>query len=123
MGRLGTAVHVTAGFLDPGFAGQVTLEIVNLAPWAITLHEGMPIGQLAFFRMSSPVEAPYRGRYQEQDGPVESRYTLRGVPVTRIVVLELVATAAWLMVAICWLVSASSQAEQREAHVFWRRRR
>ena len=75
LGRLGMAVHITAGFIDPGFEGQITLEIANLAPWDIELYEGMPIAQIVF----EPVTPPQRdysktGRYQGQTGPTESRY-------------------------------------------------
>lgn len=73
LGRLGLMVHVTAGFVDAGFSGQVTLEIVNVAPWGITLHAGMTIAQMAFSRCT-PVGRPYQGRYQGQSGPQESRY-------------------------------------------------
>lgn len=84
LGRLGVTVHITAGYVDPGFDGYVTLEIKNEAPWAITLHEGMRIGQFAFYEMSSPADEPYgvTGRYtnQHQRGPVESRYTYQELP-------------------------------------------
>jgi dCTP deaminase len=79
LGRLGVAVHITAGFIDPGFKGQITLEIVNLAPWDVELYPGMPIAQIVF----EPVDAPDRdytqtGRYNGQRGPTESRYGLEG---------------------------------------------
>lgn len=75
LGRLGLAVHITAGFIDPGFEGQITLEIANLAPWDIVLHPGMAIAQIVF----EPVNPPQRdysqtGHYQGQRGPTESRY-------------------------------------------------
>jgi dCTP deaminase len=75
IGRLGVVVHITAGFIDPGFEGQITLEIVNLAPWAIKLYAGMPIAQIVFEPVNSP-ERDYSqtGRYQGQTGPTESRY-------------------------------------------------
>lgn len=78
LGRLGLLVHATAGFLDPGFQGHVTLEIWNAAPWAIVLYPGMTIAQIAFSTMLAPAEKPYGevGRYQGQHGPTESRYTL-----------------------------------------------
>lgn len=79
VGRLGLAIHVTAGFIDPGFIGQVTLEIVNHAPWEIMLRENMPIAQLCLFAMSSPVARSYGqagNHYQEQRGPTESRYRM-----------------------------------------------
>jgi dCTP deaminase len=78
MGRLGLAVHVTAGFIDPGFTGHVTLELVNHAPRPILLYAGMRIGQLCVFHLSSPAERPYGAgrlgsRYQHQQGPTASR--------------------------------------------------
>jgi dCTP deaminase len=77
LGRLGMTVHVTAGVIDPGFEGQITLEIANLAPWAIELHEGMPIAQLVFERVNRPqFDYSEKGRYQGQTGPTESRYRL-----------------------------------------------
>ncbi|MFJ4902897.1 dCTP deaminase [Streptomyces sp. NPDC088727] len=80
LGRLGLAVHVTAGFIDPGFCGQITLEIANLSPWSIRLRRQMPIAQLALTPMSAIPERPY-GRadnhYQRQYGPTESRYEFR----------------------------------------------
>lgn len=80
--RLGVAVHVTGGFIDPGFDGQVTVEIANLAPWAITLRAGMRIGQLAFHRLSSQPRRLYglRGNYAGQQGPTESRFKLDIMP-------------------------------------------
>ena len=77
LGRLGIAVHITAGFIDPGFEGQITLEIANLAPWEFVLYPGMPIAQIVF----EPVNPPERdysetGRYQGQRGPTESRYRM-----------------------------------------------
>lgn len=76
IGRLGLAVHITAGFIDPGFEGQITLEVANLAPWPIRVYPDMRIAQIAFSRMSAPAENPYgvKGHYQGQEGPVESRY-------------------------------------------------
>ncbi|THA72542.1 dCTP deaminase [Streptomyces sp. A0642] len=80
LGRLGLAVHVTAGFIDPGFAGQITLEIANLSPWPIRLRRQMPIAQLGLIPMASVPHRLY-GRagnhYQGQFGPTESRYELR----------------------------------------------
>ncbi|WP_213451629.1 dCTP deaminase [Rhizomonospora bruguierae] len=77
LGRLGLAVHVTAGFIDPGFDGHVTLEIVNHAPRAIVLRPGMRIGQLCVFELSGKAERPYGadgvGHYQGQRGPTPSR--------------------------------------------------
>lgn len=76
IGRMGTLIHVTAGFVDPGFEGQVTLELHNVASLPIKLYPGMPIGQLAFERLDSPAEEPYHGKYLGQRGPVASRYHL-----------------------------------------------
>lgn len=77
LGRIGLVVHSTAGFIDPGFQGQVTLEMSNMNTLPITLWPGMRIGQLCFFRMTSHAVMPYgteRGnRYQNQVGPVASR--------------------------------------------------
>ena len=78
IGRLGLAVHITAGFIDPGFEGQITLEIANLGPWPIILRQDMRIAQIAFSRMSSPSAKPYgqTGHYMSQEGPTESRFRL-----------------------------------------------
>lgn len=75
LGRLGVQVHITAGFIDPGFCGQITLEIHNVAPWSVRLHEGMPIAQIVFEPVNPP-EKDYSktGRYQGQTGPTQSRY-------------------------------------------------
>jgi dCTP deaminase len=78
LGRLGLLTHSTAGFVDPGFSGHVTLELSNVATLPIKLWPGMKIGQLCFFRTSSPVEnpygsGPYGNRYQGQRGPTASR--------------------------------------------------
>jgi dCTP deaminase len=78
LGRLGLVTHSTAGFIDPGFEGHITLELSNLATLPILLWPGMKIGQLAVSRMTSPAEFPYgsaeRGsRYQGQRGPTASR--------------------------------------------------
>ena len=77
LGRLGILVHVTAGFLDPGFAGTVTLEIANLLPRPVVLRSGMPIGQVAFERLGQRATAPYNGHYTDQVGkPIASRYVM-----------------------------------------------
>lgn len=78
LARLFLAVHVTGGFIDPGFEGQITLEVVNLSPWTIYLHPGMPICQIAFDRLDTTPSRGYAasGRYQSQSGPTESRYTI-----------------------------------------------
>ena len=78
LGRLGLLPHATAGFVDPGFTGHVTLELSNVATLPIMLWPGMKIGQLAFFRLSSPAEHPYGSatygsHYQGQRGPTASR--------------------------------------------------
>src|SRR5881409_301408 len=78
LGRLGLLTHSTAGFIDPGFSGHVTLELSNVANLPITLWPGMKIGQLCIFRLSSPAEHPYGSavygsRYQGQRGPTPSR--------------------------------------------------
>lgn len=78
LGRLGLLTHSTAGFIDPGFSGHVTLELANVATLPIKLYPGMKIGQLCFFRLSSAAEHPYGSqkygsRYQGQRGPTASR--------------------------------------------------
>jgi len=78
LGRLGLLTHSTAGFIDPGFRGHVTLELSNMATLPIKLWPGMKIGQLCFFMLSSPAEHPYGSteagsRYQGQRGPTPSR--------------------------------------------------
>ena len=78
LGRLGLLTHSTAGFIDPGFSGHVTLELSNVATLPIKLWPGMKIGQLCFFRLTSPAEnpygsGPYGNRYQGQRGPTASR--------------------------------------------------
>lgn len=78
LGRLGLLTHSTAGFIDPGFEGNVTLELSNTATLPIYLWPGMKIGQLCFFRLSSPAENPYGSskygsRYRGQRGPTASK--------------------------------------------------
>jgi dCTP deaminase len=78
LGRLGLLTHSTAGFIDPGFSGHVTLELSNVANLPITLWPGMKIGQLCVFKLSSPAEHPYGAavhgsRYQDQRGPTPSK--------------------------------------------------
>ncbi len=78
LGRLGLLTHATAGFVDPGFTGHVTLELSNVATLPIKLWPGMKIGQLCFFRLTSPAEHPYGSgqpgsHYQGQRGPTASR--------------------------------------------------
>ena len=82
LGRLGLLTHSTAGFIDPGFSGHVTLELSNTATMPILLYPGMKIGQLCFFDLSSPAEHPYGSEglgshYQGQRGPTPSRTHLR----------------------------------------------
>ena len=78
LGRLGLLTHSTAGFIDPGFSGHVTLELSNMATLPVKLWPGMKIGQLCFFQLSSPAERPYgsaeyKSRYNGQRGPTASR--------------------------------------------------
>jgi dCTP deaminase len=78
LGRLGLMTHSTAGFIDPGFEGSVTLELSNVATLPINLWPGMKIGQMAFFRLSSAAEhpygsGPYGSRYRGQRGPTASK--------------------------------------------------
>jgi dCTP deaminase len=78
LGRLGLLTHSTAGFIDPGFSGHITLELSNAATLPIKLFPGMKIGQLCLFRLSSPADHPYGSdkygsRYQGQRGPTASR--------------------------------------------------
>ncbi len=78
LGRLGLATHVTAGFIDPGFVGQLTLELSNVSTLPIVLWPGMKIGQVCFLALTSPVQHPYGtiglgSHYQGQDGPTPSR--------------------------------------------------
>ncbi|MCX6485846.1 MAG: dCTP deaminase [Rhodoluna sp.] len=78
LGRLGLMTHSTAGFVDPGFKGHVTLELANVSNLPIKLWPGMKVGQLCFFQLSSPSETPYgsekyNNRYQGQRGPTASR--------------------------------------------------
>jgi dCTP deaminase len=79
LGRLGLLIHSTAGFIDPGWDGHVTLELSNVANLPITIYVGMKIGQLSFVQLSEPAERPYGAealgsKYQGQSGPTPSRY-------------------------------------------------
>lgn len=79
LGRLGLLIHSTAGYIDPGWEGNLTLELSNVSPLPIKLFAGMKIGQISFIRMTSEVENPYgsgnlKSKYQGQTKPVESRY-------------------------------------------------
>src|SRR3954454_10647137 len=82
LGRLGLVTHSTAGFIDPGFSGHVTLELSNVATLPIKLYPGMKIGQICVLPLTSPAEHPYGSsiygsRYQDQRGPTPSRSHLR----------------------------------------------
>jgi len=79
LGRLGLLIHSTAGYVDPGWKGNLTLELSNVANLPIALYFGMKIGQISFFRMSSPVERPYGSKelgskYQGQSEPTASAF-------------------------------------------------
>ena len=79
LGRLGLLIHSTAGFVDPGWNGQLTLELSNVASLPITLYPHMKIGQMSFMEMTSPADNPYGSsvvgsKYQGQRGPIASRY-------------------------------------------------
>src|SRR3989337_767820 len=79
LGRLGLLIHSTAGFIDPGWNGHVTLELSNVANLPITIYYAMKIGQLSFVQMTEPAEAPYGAtglgsKYKGQTGPTPSRY-------------------------------------------------
>jgi dCTP deaminase len=81
LGRLGLLIHSTAGFVDSGFSGNLTLELSNVANLPITIYHGMPIGQISFMRMDGPVEHPYgddenASKYQGQAEPTPSRFYL-----------------------------------------------
>jgi dCTP deaminase len=80
IGRIAVVVHATAGFIDPGFDGEITLELANLGRCAVKLYPGMRISQVVFHTMTSPAERPYgpaRGsKYQGQTGPVASRLAI-----------------------------------------------
>ncbi len=79
LGRLGLIIHSTAGFIDPGFDGHITLELTNIATLPITLYPLMKVGQVSFMRMTTPADNPYGkgahgSKYQGQRGPTPSRY-------------------------------------------------
>ena len=79
LGRLGLLIHSTAGYVDPGWDGFLTLELSNVANLPITIYAGMNIGQISFFRLTSAAERPYGSRdrgskYQGQQGPTASRF-------------------------------------------------
>jgi dCTP deaminase len=72
-GRRGLLIHSTAGWIDPGFEGQITLELSNVSSEKIVLTAGVPIAQLVIFRMESAAERPYSGKYQGQTGVTPAR--------------------------------------------------
>jgi dCTP deaminase len=79
LGRLGLLIHSTAGFIDPGWDGHVTLELSNVANLPITIYPGMKIGQISFMQMTEPATTPYGSaaigsKYKGQRGPTASRY-------------------------------------------------
>jgi dCTP deaminase len=79
LGRLGLLIHSTAGFIDPGWDGHVTLELSNVANLPITIYPGMKIGQISFMQMTEPATTPYGAsalgsKYKGQKGPTPSRY-------------------------------------------------
>ena len=81
LGRLGLLIHSTAGFVDAGWDGHLTLELSNVANLPIALYPGMKIGQISFLQMSTPADHPYGSevmgsKYQGQRGPTPSRYYL-----------------------------------------------
>lgn len=78
LGRLGLLIHSTAGFVDPGFEGHITLELSNVATLPIAIYPGMKIGQISFYQMTTPADFPYGSpelgsKYQGQSGPTASR--------------------------------------------------
>ena len=79
LGRLGLLIHSTAGFVDAGWDGHLTLELSNVANLPITIYPGMKIGQISFLRMTTPADHPYGtgalgSKYRGQRGPTPSRY-------------------------------------------------
>ena len=85
LGRLGLLIHSTAGFVDAGFNGYLTLELSNVANLPITIYPGMKIGQISFYELTTPAEFPYGSsetgsKYQGQRGPTPSRYHLNFEP-------------------------------------------
>jgi dCTP deaminase len=74
LGRLGLLIHSTAGYIDPGFEGTITLELSNVARLPISIYSGMAIGQISFLQMTTPVDRPYQGKYRGQTGPTASEY-------------------------------------------------
>jgi dCTP deaminase len=91
LGRLGLLIHSTAGFVDAGWDGHLTLELSNVANLPITLYPGMKIGQISFLRMTTPADNPYGSsrvgsKYQGQRGPTPSRYyeNFRTIPTPEV---------------------------------------
>jgi dCTP deaminase len=74
LGRLGLLIHSTAGYVDPGFEGTITLELSNVARLPISIYRGMPIGQISFQQLTTPVDRRYAGKYSGQTGPTASAY-------------------------------------------------
>jgi dCTP deaminase len=88
LGRLGLLIHSTAGFVDAGWNGHLTLELSNVANLPITLYPGMKIGQISFLTMTTPADIPYGSgqvgsKYQGQRGPTPSRYFENFIPRPR----------------------------------------
>ena len=85
LGRLGLIIHSTAGYIDPGFSGTITLELSNVAKLPIPLYPGMFIGQISFLTLTTPVDRPYGtpglgSKYQDQEQPTESKVHLSFKP-------------------------------------------
>jgi dCTP deaminase len=81
LGRLGLLIHSTAGFVDPGWRGRLTLELANILNLPITLYAGMPVAQISFMRLTTPVDRPYgaaslASKYQGDTDPMPSKYYL-----------------------------------------------
>lgn len=74
LGRLGLLIHSTAGYIDPGWDGTITLELSNVARLPITIYPGMPIGQISFLELTTPVDRSYSGKYLGQEGPTASEF-------------------------------------------------
>lgn len=74
LGRLGLLIHSTAGYIDPGWHGTITLELSNVAKLPISIYAGMPIGQISFLQLTTPVDRAYSGKYVGQEGPTASAF-------------------------------------------------
>jgi len=88
LGRVGLLIHATAGLVDPGWEGRLTLELMNLAPFPISLFADMKIGQISFIQMTTPVDSPYgagelASKYQGDTEPTPSRYHLEMTNLSR----------------------------------------